>query len=176
MRGISWLAAKPVSFSRTTLLHGLSKKVFTTLRGNLLPFVTWIWRQSIPLRYAAMLLPNCNVSSTINQCGYQTISQNITASNNLRAFTMRSIYGLLSLHVMWNKSSNLSEESTLSSGSKSCSGGCWSRWQGNNVPLCAHSSLLALKRASEPLPLAPITSVCLLPQLCLVRGSPNYHI
>ena len=25
MRGISWLAAKPVSFSRTTLLHGVSK-------------------------------------------------------------------------------------------------------------------------------------------------------
>jgi hypothetical protein len=27
MRGISWLAAKPVSFSRRTLLHGLSKYV-----------------------------------------------------------------------------------------------------------------------------------------------------
>jgi hypothetical protein len=27
MRGISWLAAEPVSFSRMTLLHGVSKKV-----------------------------------------------------------------------------------------------------------------------------------------------------
>jgi hypothetical protein len=27
MRGISWLAAKPVSFSRRTLLHGVSKYV-----------------------------------------------------------------------------------------------------------------------------------------------------
>ena len=31
MRGISWLAAKPVSFSRRTLLHGVSIKTHTML-------------------------------------------------------------------------------------------------------------------------------------------------
>jgi hypothetical protein len=29
MRGISWLAADPVSFSRRTLLHGVSKYLIT---------------------------------------------------------------------------------------------------------------------------------------------------
>ena len=31
MQGISWLAAKPVSFSRRTLLHGVSKWVYYSL-------------------------------------------------------------------------------------------------------------------------------------------------
>ena len=33
MRGISWLAAKPVSFSRRTLLHGVSMKRLRSIRA-----------------------------------------------------------------------------------------------------------------------------------------------
>jgi hypothetical protein len=44
MRGISWLAAKPVSFSRRTLLHGVSKKAST--KSNSLSLIFWSrrWR------------------------------------------------------------------------------------------------------------------------------------
>ena len=59
MRGISWLAAKPVSFSRRTLLREVSKKINVVLHAkscNLIEFYrrfgekflspTWKWQQS----------------------------------------------------------------------------------------------------------------------------------
>ena len=47
MRGISWLAAKPVSFSRRTLLHGVSKYISSSSTRNYLPMKM---EQSVPKR------------------------------------------------------------------------------------------------------------------------------
>jgi hypothetical protein len=43
-RGISWLAAKPVSFSRGTLLHGVSKSYTSTHPlGHFRPVTGWLY-------------------------------------------------------------------------------------------------------------------------------------
>ena len=43
MRGISWLAAKPVSFSRRTLLHGVSKMGLCCVRRDTINNICEIW-------------------------------------------------------------------------------------------------------------------------------------
>ena len=45
MRRISWLASKPVSFSRRTLLHGVSKYLFT--------MYLWLFLKTLCLKYIA---------------------------------------------------------------------------------------------------------------------------
>ena len=50
MRGISWLAAKPVSFSRRTLLHGVSKSVKWISTGNIVAILQ-LYSQIINLQH-----------------------------------------------------------------------------------------------------------------------------
>ena len=55
MRGISWLAAKPVSFSRRTLLHGVSKEYCIQSRYNdAVVSELWIWQTEYLLKKATL--------------------------------------------------------------------------------------------------------------------------
>jgi len=106
-----------------------------------------------------------------------SIWQRITAANNLHAFTaiVDQLTVFFRVYMPCDKFSNLSEERTPSPGSKPCSGGCWISWEGKNVSIRAHSSLLALTRASKSLPLAPTHSI-LLPAPTALTGQRFFQL